>query len=70
MIYEVWWTTATDAQVANSLTYRAARTDVNIIPGYTTVDDIPQIIAVSRTGRQSDAAFVNVISAKVSLTKR
>jgi hypothetical protein len=42
---------------------------VQIIPGYTTVADIPVIIAVSRTGRQSDAGFILVDSAKVSLRK-
>lgn len=37
-------------------------TRVMIVPGYTTVDDIPTIIAVSRTGRPSDAEFIRIVS--------
>ncbi|GAA2321603.1 hypothetical protein GCM10010149_88320 [Nonomuraea roseoviolacea subsp. roseoviolacea] len=50
--YKVTYTIADDA--------KEYVTTCVIIPGYTTVDDIPQIIAVSRTGRQADRVFINV----------
>lgn len=37
---------------------------VQIIPGYTTEEDIPKIIAVSRTGRPDDAMFIRVMEVK------
>lgn len=33
---------------------------VVIIPGYTTTDDVPKIIATRRTGRPDDAVFITV----------
>ena len=40
-------------------TYRA---NVSLIEGYSTEQDIPRIIAVRRTGRQSDEAHIHVVS--------
>lgn len=34
--------------------------EVKLIDGYTTAEDIPKIIAVSRTGRPADAVFIHV----------
>lgn len=35
-----------------------------IVPGYTTEDDIPRIIAIARTGRTEDAVFIRVRSVR------
>lgn len=63
-VYRVtWWPTedAPDRMVIN--TERRTQ-DVVITPMYeTTFGDIPKIIAVSRSGRPSDAQYVHVFAA-------
>lgn len=53
--YDVEWRTVGTSWVGHH------HTRVAIIPGYTTVEDIPKIIAVSRTGRPSDASVIEII---------
>ena len=68
-VFRVVWSPTDDTQeIAKQgpgLKINRMTTNVRIIDGYTTEADIPKIIAVSRTGRPSDAQFVNIISSEI-----
>jgi hypothetical protein len=67
--YRVKWAptdpTSKIADAGPGLRVNHMTTTVKIIEGYTTEADIPQIIAVNRTGRISDMRYVNIISAEI-----
>lgn len=55
--YEVEWTI-----LGLEDSFAPQTTRVKIIEGYTTVDDIPTILAVRRTGRPKDAVFIKTLA--------
>lgn len=67
--YRVKWAptdpTSKIADAGPGLRVNHMTTTVKIIEGYTTEADIPKIIAVNRTGRPSDAEYVNIISTEI-----
>lgn len=63
-VYRVTWWPTDDAPASMAGRNQTRRhTDVKIIEGYSTFEDIRKIIAVTRSGSANNAQFVHVFAA-------